>query len=221
MTLTAYVTVGKAALIETEIKRSRFICAVHPVESETDAEQLIQNVRKEHWKANHNCFAYIIGKKQEIQKASDDGEPSGTAGVPILDVLKRRGICNVLVVVTRYFGGIKLGAGGLIRAYAHATSAGLNAAEVVKQVPSYQWIVTVDYHLSGTLENKLRESAYIIKNIRYSDKVSFDLYTNQDDGPAFLNWVTDLTNGQAETDKSHELYLQEKLPNPGELSNND
>ncbi|MCO7124984.1 YigZ family protein [Sporolactobacillus shoreicorticis] len=221
MPLIAYVTVGKGVLIETEIKRSRFICSVHPVETETDAEQFIQNMRKEHWKANHNCFAYIIGKKQEIQKASDDGEPSGTAGVPILDVLKRRGVCNVLVVVTRYFGGIKLGTGGLIRAYAHAASAGLNAAEVVKKVPSEQWTVTVDYHLSGTLENKLRESAYIIKKIHYSDKVSFDLYASQEDGQAFLNWVTDLTNGQAETKKSHELYLEEKLPNPSNTSNND
>ncbi|MDN3956548.1 YigZ family protein [Sporolactobacillus laevolacticus] len=218
MPLVNYITVRTSAMVETDIKRSRFIAAVYPVETESDAEQLIQNVRKEHWKANHNCFAYIIGKKQEIQKASDDGEPSGTAGVPMLDVLKRRNICNVLIIVTRYFGGIKLGAGGLIRAYAHATSDGLNAAEVIEQVPSLQWAVTVDYHLSGTLENKLRESPYIVKGVQYSDKVTFELYTSQEEGPAFIEWITDLTNGQAQTEKTCELYLQKKLPNPGELS---
>lgn len=218
MPLVNYITVRTSAMVETDIKRSHFIAAVYPVETESDAEQLIQNVRKEHWKANHNCFAYIIGKKQEIQKASDDGEPSGTAGVPMLDVLKRRNICNVLVIVTRYFGGIKLGAGGLIRAYAHATSDGLNAAEVIEQVPSLQWAVTVDYHLSGTLENKLRESPYIVKGVQYSDKVTLELYTSQEEGPAFIEWITDLTNGQAQTEKTCELYLQKKLPNPGKLS---
>jgi uncharacterized YigZ family protein len=211
MALDAYSTVHKTALMETEIKRSRFICAVYPINDESEAEQLIQIVRKEHWKANHNCFAYIIGKKQEIQKASDDGEPSGTAGVPMLDVLKRRGICNVLVIVTRYFGGIKLGAGGLIRAYAHAVSNGLNAAEVVRQVPSDQWTVSVDYHLSGTLENKLRESHYVVNDVSYSDKVTFDIYTSQVDSPIFLEWMTNLTSGQAQTHKRCELYLQEKV----------
>lgn len=211
MALDAYITVQKNALIETEIKRSRFICAVYPVNDEREADQMIQIVRKEHWKANHNCFAYIIGKKQEIQKASDDGEPSGTAGVPMLDVLKRRSICNTLVIVTRYFGGIKLGAGGLIRAYAHAASNGLNAAEVARQVPSDQWTVSVDYHLSGTLENKLRESPYVVNDVSYSDKVTFDIYTSQEDSPIFLEWITNLTSGQAQTCKRCELYLPEKV----------
>ncbi|SFG72989.1 YigZ family protein [Sporolactobacillus nakayamae] len=211
MALDAYITVKKNALIETEIKRSRFISAVYPINDESEADQLIQIVRKEHWKANHNCFAYIIGKKQEIQKASDDGEPSGTAGVPMLDVLKRRGICNVLVIVTRYFGGIKLGAGGLIRAYAHAASNGLNAAEVVRQAPTDQWSVSVDYHLSGTLENKLHESHYIVNDVSYSDKVTFDIYTSQVDSPIFSEWITNLTSGQAQTHKQSELYLPEKV----------
>ncbi|MCO7176425.1 YigZ family protein [Sporolactobacillus kofuensis] len=217
MSLEKYRTIQSSSSVETEIKRSRFIASVYPVETENEAEQLIQTVRKEHWKANHNCFAYIIGKKQEIQKASDDGEPSGTAGVPILDVLKRRHVCNALVIVTRYFGGIKLGAGGLIRAYAHSTSSGLNEADVIEQIPSFQWAVTVDYHLSGTLDNKLRESHYAVKEIRYLDKVTFDLYTDQEEEHLFIDWITDLTNGQAQIEKRCELYLQKKVPNPGEI----
>ncbi|GEB77211.1 YigZ family protein [Sporolactobacillus inulinus] len=215
MTLDAYITVRKDAQAEMEIKRSRFISAVFAVKTEEEAEAHIQRVRKQHWKANHNCFAYIIGKKQEIQKASDDGEPSGTAGVPMLEVLKKRGVCNVLVLVTRYFGGIKLGAGGLIRAYAHAASHGLNAAEVIRQVPADEWSVTVDYHLSGTLENKLHGSIYPLKDVRYSDKVTFILYSNQSDSEAFVDWMTNLTSAKAVIKKTSTLYLQEPVPNPG------
>ncbi|MCL1632662.1 YigZ family protein [Sporolactobacillus sp. CPB3-1] len=216
MTLMTYLTVRSVAKAESEIKKSRFISSVYPVESETEAVQWIESVRKEHWKANHNCFAYIIGKKQEIQKASDDGEPSGTAGAPMLEVLKQRSICNVLVIITRYFGGTKLGTGGLIRAYAHSTSAGLNKAGIIRQVPSEQWTVTVDYHQSGMLENKLRESPYTVKSIGYSDKVTFDLLTDQKDHSAFIEFMTNLTNGQAEIEKKRELYVQEALPSTGE-----
>lgn len=197
---------------EVEIRRSRFIASAFPVADEGDAIAAIEAKRKEHWKANHNCFAYIIGKKQEIQKASDDGEPSGTAGVPMLDILKRRRLCNVLVIVTRYFGGIKLGAGGLIRAYSHVAGAGLAAAEVIEQIPSDLWRVTVDYHLSGPVDNRLRESPYIVKNVQYTDKVAFDVYTRQEESSVYTGWIKDLTNGKAEIRKIDELYLQKKVP---------
>lgn len=212
MTLSSYITVMHPAIKEIEIRRSRFIASVFPVASESDAIGAIETKRKEHWKANHNCFAYIIGKKQEIQKASDDGEPSGTAGVPILDVLKRRGLCDVLVIVTRYFGGIKLETGGLIRAYAHVAAAGLAAAEVIEQIPTDLWRTSVDYHLSGSIDNKLRESPYLVKDVQYTDKVSFDVFTRQEESPVYASWIEDLTNGTADNRKIEELYLQKKLP---------
>ncbi|RYL95823.1 YigZ family protein [Sporolactobacillus sp. THM7-4] len=214
MTLTPYITVMHEAVHEIEIRRSRFIASVFPVSSEEKAAQAIESKRREHWKANHNCFAYIIGENQAVQKASDDGEPSGTAGVPILEVLKKRRLRDVLVVVTRYFGGIKLGAGGLIRAYAHTTSAGLAAAEVVEQVPSDLWRVTVDYPLSGALDNQLRESSYLIKDIHYTDKVQFDVYTRQEESKIFASWITEQTNARAVLEKMAETYLQKKVTEP-------
>lgn len=214
MGLLPYRTVRKAGVSEFEIRKSRFIASVCPIADEAAAENVIQARRKEDWKANHHCFAYILGKKQEVQKASDDGEPTGTAGVPILEVLKRRKVCDVLVIVTRYFGGIKLGAGGLIRAYAHAAGIGLAAAEVVDQVPADHWQISVDYHLSGTFDNKLRESPYIIKNIQYMDRVLYEIYTRQEESKFFLNWVNDLTNGRAGSEKLEELYLQQPAGEP-------
>ncbi|TGA97550.1 YigZ family protein [Sporolactobacillus shoreae] len=216
MTLMPYRTVRRSGVSEIEIRKSRFIAHVYPVTNEAEAEAQIQAIRKEHWKANHNCFAYILGKKQEIQKASDDGEPSGTAGVPILEVLRRRMVCDTLVVVTRYFGGIKLGAGGLIRAYAHTTGQGLAAAEVIDQIPSDLWGISVDYHLSGAIDNKLRESHYIIKDVQYTDAVSYEVYTKQEESGVFQSWVDDLANGRADVKKLEELYLQQKAPEPGE-----
>lgn len=214
MVLSPYITVRHSAACETDIRRSRFIASVFPVSSEQDAIDRIEVIRKTHWKATHNCFAYTIGKNQEIQKASDDGEPSGTAGVPILDVLKKRSVCDALIVVTRYFGGIKLGAGGLIRAYAHSAAAGLAAAEVVRQIPADRWRVAVDYHLSGAIDNQLRESSYRVKDVRYTDRVTFDLFVRQADRFRFEKWIADLTHGTAQMDRVEELYLQEKVSDP-------
>ncbi|MFT8319195.1 MAG: YigZ family protein [Sporolactobacillus sp.] len=217
MILSSYRTVRKKACEIAEIRRSRFIANVFPIKDEKEAEQAIHALTVEHGKANHHCFAYTVGARQEIQKASDDGEPSGTAGVPILDVLKRHHICHTLIVVTRYFGGIKLGAGGLIRAYAHCARAGLYAAEPIEQVPSVLWQLTADYPLQGTLENKLRESAYTIKDIHYTDQVTFEIYTRETESIRFRDWVIDLTNGQALLKKTAELYRQRTLT-PEELN---
>ncbi|WP_353947445.1 YigZ family protein [Sporolactobacillus sp. Y61] len=216
MVLIPYRTVRHQGRAETDIRRSRFLTFAAPVQTEEEAEAFIQSRRKEDWKANHHCYAYIIGKKKEIQKASDDGEPSGTAGVPILDVLKRRGVTDTLVIVTRYFGGIKLGAGGLIRAYAHSAAAGLHAAEVIDQIPSTLWKVTVDYHLSGMLDNRLRDSPWQIKNVDYTDRVTCHVYTEQKAGKQFRTWIQDLTSAQAEVEQEEELYLSRRAPEPGE-----
>ena len=123
--LTTYHTIAKSGVSEIVIKGSRFICSLKRVHSEDEAKAFIQAVKKEHWKATHNCSAYLIGDQNEIQRAHDDGEPSGTAGVPMLEVLKKNDLRYVAAVVTRYFGGTKLGAGGLIRAYSRSVSTAL------------------------------------------------------------------------------------------------
>lgn len=211
MTLPLYRTVGKAAETEFELRKSRFITHVHPVNTAGQADTVIESLKKDTWKANHHCYAYILGMKQEIQKASDDGEPAGTAGVPILDVLKKRAVCNVLIVVTRFFGGIKLGAGGLIRAYTRAASDGLDAADVIDRIPSDRWEVAVDYHLSGMLGNRLNESPYLVRDVRYTDRVAYQVLTRQADGAAFQTWIRNLTGDWADIRKTDELYLDQKV----------
>lgn len=211
MTLPLYRTVEKNADSEFEIRKSRFITHVHPAETAGQAEAVIDSLKKDTWKANHHCYAYILGTKQEIQKASDDGEPAGTAGVPILDVLKKRAVCNTLIVVTRFFGGIKLGAGGLIRAYTRAASEGLDAATVIDRIPADRWEVTVDYHLSGMLANRLNESPYLVPHVRYTDRVTYDICTRQTERTAFQEWIRNLTGDRAEVRRKEERYLDEKV----------
>jgi uncharacterized YigZ family protein len=141
---------------ETEIKKSRFICHLFRVASEDDARAQIEAVRKEHWNANHNCTAWIIGDGMTSQRSSDDGEPSGTAGMPMLEVLRRREVTDTLVIVTRYFGGIMLGAGGLIRAYSGAVSEALDTIGIVERVPLSVVNVTANYDDAGRIENAIR-----------------------------------------------------------------
>ncbi len=131
--LSHYYTVKESGTHEITIQRSRFIAHISRAETESEAQEFIQAIKKKYWDATHNCSAYLIGENDQIQKANDDGEPSGTAGVPILEVLKKRKLKDTVVVVTRYFGGIKLGAGGLIRAYGKSTSEGLNNVELSKE----------------------------------------------------------------------------------------
>jgi uncharacterized protein, YigZ family len=211
MALPRYRTVGKIADSECDIRKSRFITHVCPIETADQADTVIASLKKETWKANHHCFAYVLGIKQDIQKASDDGEPAGTAGVPILDVLKKRGVCNALIVVTRFFGGIKLGAGGLIRAYTHAAADGLDAAEVIDRIPADRWQVAIDYHLSGMLDNRLTESPYLLNHVDYTDRVIYDICTRQAENAAFQDWIQNLTSGQADIRKTEELYLNQKV----------
>ncbi|WP_017726228.1 YigZ family protein [Halalkalibacterium ligniniphilum] len=207
--LATYYTVKESGEHEIVIQKSRFIAQIARATTEAEAQAFIEAIKKKHWNATHNCSAYLIGEKDEIQKANDDGEPSGTAGIPILEVLKKRNLKDTVVVVTRYFGGIKLGAGGLIRAYGGATSEGLNAIGVVKRTLMQVVHTQIDYHWLGKVENELRQSPYLIKEISYLDQVEVQTYVVEDQTDAFTNWMTNLTNGQA-TIKTGELeYLEE------------
>ena len=209
--LNSHKTVKGYGESEQIIQKSRFIAYVNRVESEEDAIQFIQTIKKKHWDATHNCSAYMIGENDLIQKANDDGEPSGTAGVPILEVIKKKGLKDTVVVVTRYFGGIKLGAGGLIRAYGGAASEGINTTGVVERRLMRVMKSTFDYTLLGKIENELRNSHYSIKEIHYLDKVMIESFAEEDKKSDFIDWMTDLSNGQASIEEGDMLYLEHDL----------
>ncbi|OIU67674.1 YigZ family protein [Rossellomorea aquimaris] len=193
---------------EINIERSRFIAYVNRAETEEEAKAFIDDIKKKHWDANHNCSAYMIGENDLIQKANDDGEPSGTAGVPMLEVLKKRGLKDTVVVVTRYFGGIKLGAGGLIRAYGKSVSEGLNATGVVERKLMRIMKTKIDYTWLGKVENEVRSSHYQLKDIHYLDAVEVEVYVEEAAKDPFTGWMTELTNGQGEITEGEVEYLE-------------
>lgn len=163
----AYVTVAADGLAEIEVKRSRFIARVRRVEDEIAARTVIEQCRKQYWDARHHCSAFVLGPRAEIRRSNDDGEPSGTAGAPILAAISGRELSDVVVVVTRYFGGTLLGAGGLVRAYADATVAGLDRAGVVRRVRALQVDVRVPIADVGRVENAVREAGLDVGEVQY------------------------------------------------------
>lgn len=207
----SYYTVKNNGKHEILIQKSRFIAHIARTESEAGAQSFVNSIKKKHYNATHNCFAYLIGVNDELQKANDDGEPSGTAGIPILEVLKRRKLKNITVVVTRYFGGTKLGAGGLIRAYSQATSEGIDAVGIVERKQMRAMITTIDYTYLGKIENALRSSAYKLKNVQYKERVAIETYVARDDVDTFTEWITNLTNGAAMIEKGPVEYIEEEI----------
>lgn len=204
-----YKTVRKAGDKEIVIKKSRFIGYIRPVETEEDAVQFIEEIKKRHWNATHNCSAYMIGERDEIQKQSDDGEPSGTAGKPILEVIKNQGLKNVAIVVTRYFGGIMLGAGGLIRAYTDGAVAAIEAGEVITQVLHREIYVELDYTWHGKAENELRNRGVRTGETVFADKVTLLCLPLEGECEEFISWMTDMTQGQAVITKGDQVYYIE------------
>ena len=192
-----YKTVKGYGEKEIIISKSRFICYVNRAENEAEALEFIEKIKKMHHAATHNCSCYIIGENNQIQKANDDGEPSGTAGVPMLEVLKKQELQDTVVVVTRYFGGIKLGGGGLIRAYGKSTTEGIAAAQVVERKLHHVMKVAIDYTWLGKVENEVRGSQYTLRDIQYADGVELFVFVPKDEEEAFTEWMTELTNGQA------------------------
>lgn len=205
--LTNYLTVNLRGEDEQVIQKSRFIGHVARTETEEEAIKFIQQIKSEHATATHNCSAYLIGEHDLIQKANDDGEPSGTAGVPILEVLKKQHLKDTTVVVTRYFGGIKLGAGGLIRAYSSTASLALSTTGIVRRQLMDGFSVSVEYPLLGKLENTLRQSDYVLEGIDYQEKVIFTVYVETEDAKRFVEWIVDLTNDQAYIETLNSKYI--------------
>jgi uncharacterized YigZ family protein len=209
--LTHYYTVKGYGEHEIIIEKSRFIAYISRATTEEEAQHFILEIKKKHRDANHNCSAYIIGEQDHIQKANDDGEPSGTAGVPILEVLKKKKLKDTVVVITRYFGGIKLGAGGLIRAYGKSTSEGLNATGIVERKLMRVIHTKIDYTWLGKVENELRSSDYKIKEIKYLDTVEVETYVEEGQKQQFIDWMNELTNGKSEIYDGEITYLEEDV----------
>ncbi|MBE4907067.1 YigZ family protein [Bacillus luteolus] len=207
--LTHYYTVKGYGEHEIIIEKSRFIAYINRATTEEEAQNFILEIKKKHRDANHNCSAYIIGEHDHIQKANDDGEPSGTAGVPILEVLKKKKLKDTVVVITRYFGGIKLGAGGLIRAYGKSTSEGLNATGIVERTLMRVIHTKIDYTWLGKVENELRSSVFKIKEIKYLDSVEVETYVEEGQKQQFIDWMIELTNGKSEIVEGEVTYLEE------------
>lgn len=207
--LNRYRTVKAEANAEVVIKRSRFIGHAKPVETEEEAVAFIEEIKRLHRTATHNCSAYMVGERDQHQKASDDGEPSGTAGKPILEVIKNKGLKNVAVVVTRYFGGIMLGAGGLVRAYTDGAVAGIEAAGEIELVLHREVFVEVDYTWYGKLENELHGRGTRLGGTEFTDKVIVLCLPEVPEADAFIAWMTDLTQGQAVIRTGEERYYIE------------
>lgn len=195
--LERYKTLRQEASREIVIKKSRFIGYAKPVADEAEAVAYVEEIKKKHWNATHNCSAYVVGERDEIQKQSDDGEPSGTAGKPILEVIKAQGLKNVAVVVTRYFGGILLGAGGLIRAYTDGAVAGIEAAQPIVNVLHREVLIDVDYTWYGKIENELRGRGVRTGDVSFTDRVAVTCLPEAPDAERFVDWMTDLTQGQS------------------------
>lgn len=193
-----YKSVHKFGRDEIIINKSKFIGTAVPVENEEEAVQFVESIRKEFKDATHNCYAYVIGENKNIQRYSDDGEPTGTAGMPILNVINQEGLVNVAVVVTRYFGGILLGAGGLVRAYTKGCKIGLESGSIVEKNLYYDLNFNLDYTLLGRMENELLKNNFIVKDKIYSDHVMFKLIVKEDDTEKIISLVNDVTSGRSE-----------------------
>ena len=182
---------------EIEEKKSRFICHIFKIKSEEEAEEYITAVKKKYWDARHNCYAFVIGSNNETTRCSDDGEPSGTAGKPILEVITRAGIHNCLIIVTRYFGGTLLGTGGLVRAYTAAAKDALATSELIMLVPGVRYMITTDYTDEGKIRRSLPEYDGVIEDVGYSADVAMKVHIKSEYSKAFMDRITEITGGRA------------------------
>lgn len=200
------ITIKQAHSIENVISKSRFIAHIKPVSTENEAKAFIDEIKTKHKDATHNCSAYTVGPEMNIQKANDDGEPSGTAGIPMLEILKKLEIHNVCVVVTRYFGGIKLGAGGLIRAYSGAVRDVIYDIGRVELREAIPVTVTLDYDQTGKFEYELASTTFLLREQFYTDKVSYQIDVVKNEYDAFIDFLNRITSGNYDL-KQEDLKL--------------
>ncbi len=194
----SYRTVAGPGHAEVEVKRSRFICRVERVDSEEAARAVVEEERRRYWDARHHCSAFVLGPGGDVQRSSDDGEPSGTAGAPMLEVLRGRGLSDVVAVVTRYFGGVLLGAGGLVRAYSDAVRAGLDDAGPLERRLLERYDVAVSHAEVGRLENALRTHDVAVLGVDYGAGATLHLGVPAGDADRLARLLAELTGGEAE-----------------------
>ena len=205
-----YRTIRNSGQAEYEIKKSLFIAYAAPVATEQAAHEFIHSIKKKHYEASHNCSAYLIGLQDDLQKADDDGEPSGTAGRPILEVLRKNAVKDAIIVVTRYFGGIKLGAGGLTRAYGKSAMLGLTAAGLISRVLCHKFTVTLDYTCQGGLENQLLLNNFNLINRQFLEQVTLTVLTRSERINELIQLINENTSGTGEIEACGTEYIDEK-----------
>lgn len=205
--LESYYTVFEGGIGEFVMKKSRFIATVSPVETEEEALNFIEGLRKKYWDATHNCYAYVIGSKNPLMRFSDDGEPSQTAGKPMLDVLTAKELTNLVVVVTRYFGGTLLGTGGLVKAYQSATIEGLNNSIIIKKEPGIHIRVISDYNLIGKLQYFISQENYPLISSEYTDVVTIEILVPVNKINSFNKSLANLSNGSLSPLEIKKVYF--------------
>ena len=195
---------------EIIIEKSTFIGYAKPIKTEEEAVEFVNEIKRKHKDATHNVWAYTVGPTMNIQRYSDDGEPQGTAGIPTLEVIKKENLRDVVVVVTRYYGGIKLGAGGLVRAYTKGAKIGLDAAQIIEKVKYQEVRIKIDYNQLGKVQNEIMNLGYFIKDTVYEEHVEIIVYSKVEEIETLTSKITEITSATAEIVLKEEFYLSEK-----------
>lgn len=202
-----YTTVYTGGVGELTEKKSRFIATVRPVETEEEAAAFIEEMKKKYWNATHNCSAFVLGTRGELTRCSDDGEPGGTAGRPMLDVLTGAGLCNVCVVVTRYFGGTLLGTGGLVRAYAGAVQEGLRQCVLVHKKLGYKMKAVCNYTDVGKVQYRMGQEGIVALDTEYTDQVTVHMLLPVEEAESFEKQLIEATAGRVELEREGETFF--------------
>lgn len=205
-----YITVKGSGQAEIVEKKSRFIAHIKPITSEDDATAFIEEIKKQYWDARHNCYAYQLGDRNQIQRYSDDGEPGGTAGMPILDVLRGKDIKDTIVVVTRYFGGTLLGTGGLVRAYSLSSREGIKSAGLIERIPHIRQHFIVDYTLSGKVQYEILNGGHILEDTIYTDKVEFIALSQVEMADKLVENIVNITGNSVNVVKDDAVVYVDK-----------
>lgn len=208
--MSTYKTLHEFGMDEIIIDKSTFIGYAKPIKTEEEAVEFVNEMKKKHKDATHNVWAYTVGKNMNIQRYSDDGEPQGTAGIPTLEVIKKEDLRDVVVVVTRYFGGIKLGAGGLVRAYTKGAKVGLQAGKIIEKVMYQEVSIKIDYTQLGKVQNEIMNMGYFVKDTIYEDNVEIVVYSRINEVENITSRMTDITSATAELKLGEEFYLSEQ-----------
>ena len=205
-----YKTLHKFGVDEYIVEKSTFIGYAKPIKTEEEAIEFVNEIKKKHKDATHNVWAYTVGENMNIQRYSDDGEPQGTAGILTLEVIKKEDLRDVVVVVTRYFGGIKLGAGGLVRAYTKGAKVGIEAGIVIEKVKYTEVKIKIEYTQLGRIQNEIMNLGFKVKDTIYSEDVEIIVYSKIEDVQSLTDRMIDITSGTADVSIGEEYYLSEK-----------